>query len=46
MWVGHACGEGMHQAAGTDRSAARLVALMPIEPALLRRVQAPIRGRG
>jgi len=25
---------------------ARLVALVPIEPALMRRVQAPIRGRG
>jgi len=29
-----------------DRSTARLVALVPIEPALMRRVQAPIHGRG
>ena len=46
IWVRHACGEGLRQAAGTDRSVARLVALVPIEPALMRRAQAPIRGRG
>ena len=43
--MGEAChGEGMHQAARSFRSVARLDALAPIEAGAMRRAQAPIRG--
>ena len=42
--MGVRVGEGMHQAACSARSAARLVALLLIETDAMRRVQAPIRA--
>jgi len=41
MWVTRACGEGMHQAAWSARSAYRLDAWTVSETAAMRRVQAP-----
>ena len=43
MWVGGAYGEGMRQAAWSEQSVPRLVALVPSDQGAMRRAQTPSR---